>query len=206
MSLIDVPTVSCPANVIMSLRRTVGVTMSPFTLEEQFYKWPGEQWVMSFQMVPMTQRAIASEWIAFGLKLQGTYNQFLMGDPSAKTPRGIATGTPLVNGLNQTGNTLVTDGWTPSQTGIMKAGDYIQIGTGVDAQLYMVTADANSDGSGNANLSIEPSLRTSPANNAAIIVTEPKGLFRLVDNSFSWSVSPGPLYRMSFEAQEVVNA
>lgn len=113
---------------------------------------------------------------------------------------GVATGTPLVNGASQNvtyaaskdtqTQSLITDGWTTSQTGILKAGDVITLAgvnsvnrrtrqsTGSLAQ-FTVTADADSDGSGNATFTISPPIITSgpyqtvtaaPANNAAITV------------------------------------
>ena len=121
---------------------------------------------------------------------------------------GVATGTPLVNGASQevtyaaaTGNTwsqsLVTDGWTNSTTGILKAGDVFTIAgvfavnpvpgegaTGKTAMPYLqqftVLADANSGAStGPATLTVSPPMITSgpfqtvtaaPADNAAITV------------------------------------
>lgn len=104
--------------------------------------------------------------------------------------KGTATGTPLINGASQTGSSLVTDGWTASQTPILKKGDVFTL-AGVHSvnpvsylstgnlQQFTVTADANSDGSGNATLSISPAITTSgayqtvdasPADNAAITV------------------------------------
>lgn len=204
--LITVPTSSCAASVIMTLTRVVGVTASPFTLSEQTFRWPGEAWSLDFQLPVIKGRATASDWITFGIKAEGRFNYFLLGDPSAKEPRGLATGTPVVNGGGQTGNVIVTDGWTPSITGILLKGDYIQIGTGTTARLYMITEDVNSDGSGNATLPIAPALRYSPIDNQAIVVSEPKGLFRMMENSWSWSVLPGQLYRLSFQAVEVINA
>lgn len=204
--LLELPSSSCIASVIMSLKRTVGVTASPFTLEEQKFRWPGEQWMISFQMPPMNNRGTAADWTSFGLSLEGTFGTFLMGDPSARMPRGVATGTPVVMGINQTGNTLITDGWEAGVNGILLKGDYIQLGTGASSKLHMVTQNVNSNGSGVATLTIVPALRSSPADNAPIVVSNPRGLFRLVDNTWSWSVNPGPIYRLSFEAQEVVSA
>lgn len=104
---------------------------------------------------------------------------------------GIATGTPLVNGATQTGASLVTDGWTNSQTGILKKGDVITLAgvfgvnpvTGQSTgklQQFVVTADANSAGGGGAStLAISPSIiatgakktvTASPADDAAITV------------------------------------
>ena len=89
--------------------------------------------------------------------------------------KGVATGTPLVNGATQTGSSLVTDGWTNSTTGILKAGDVFTIAgvysvnpvsgdsTGV-LQEFVVTADANSGSStGPATLAIYPPITTSGA-------------------------------------------
>lgn len=104
--------------------------------------------------------------------------------------KGTATGTPLVNGATQTGTSLVTDGWTNSITGILKTGDVFTLAgvfsvnpvTGTSTgnlQQFTVTADANSDGSGNSTLTISPGITTSgayktvsasPADNAAITV------------------------------------
>lgn len=204
--LVTLPSSYCIGSVIMTLTRVVGLTESPYTLEEQTYRWPGERWSIDFRLPPITNRATASDWMAFGSKLEGKYGRFLIGDPAARLPRGVATGTPLVNGGGATGNTLPTDGWTNSVTGILLKGDYIQLGTGVNSRLHMITEDVNSNGSGEANLSIVPALRVSPADNAPIVVNNPRGLFRLVDNTFAWSVDPGPVYRFSFQATEVLNA
>lgn len=114
---------------------------------------------------------------------------------------GVRTGTPLVNGASQNTTyalskdtwtqTLNTDGWTASTTGILKAGDIFTI-DGVYAvnpvskqstgrlQTFTVTADANSGAStGPAALTISPPIITSgayqtvsaaPADNAPITV------------------------------------
>ncbi|MCP4410087.1 MAG: hypothetical protein GY807_20550 [Gammaproteobacteria bacterium] len=114
---------------------------------------------------------------------------------------GVATGTPLVNGASQnvtydsvkdTGQqSLITDGWTNSTTGILKAGDVFTI-AGVYAvnpvtkatlpflRQFVVKADADSGAStGPATLTISPAIITSgaqqtcsaaPADNAAITV------------------------------------
>ena len=120
---------------------------------------------------------------------------------------GVATGTPLVNGaaqnttyaLSKSTNTqsLITDGWTNSTTGILKAGDVFTIagvfavnpvpGEGTTGktvmpylQQFTVTADADSGATtGPATLTIAPAIITSgpyqtvsaaPADNAAITV------------------------------------
>jgi hypothetical protein len=114
---------------------------------------------------------------------------------------GVNTGTPLVNGANQNttyalskdtiSQTLNTDGWTNSTTGILKHGDVFNIAgvysvnretfesTG-QLQDFVVLADADSGAStGPAALTIRPPIITSgpyqtvnaaPADDAAITV------------------------------------
>jgi hypothetical protein len=113
---------------------------------------------------------------------------------------GVATGTPLVKGAAQVSTyatvkdsntqSLITDGWTASQTGILKAGDVFTL-AGVYAvnpvtkatlnylREFVVISDADSDGTGNATFTISPAIITSgaqqtvsaaPADGAAIVV------------------------------------
>lgn len=88
-------------------------------------------------------------------------------DPDRKTPLDVATGTPLVKGAGQNGNTLAIDGCTPGVTGWLKAGDYFS----VNSELKQFTADASTNGSGEATLAFQPALRNSPEDNAPLTVT-----------------------------------
>lgn len=109
---------------------------------------------------------------------------------------GAYAGTGVVNGANQTGSSIVTNGWTASVTGLLNAGDVITFGgvnnvnpknrqsTGSLAN-FVVTANVNSDSGGNATIPISPALTppsgatsvayqtvsASPANLAAVTVT-----------------------------------
>jgi hypothetical protein len=99
---------------------------------------------------------------------------------------------------------LVIDGATPSVTGWLKAGDYIQLGSAGTSRLHKVLQDVNSDGSGNVTLDIWPHLRSSPADNATVIISNPKGIFRLASNETAWTVSDLLLYGITFGASEVI--
>lgn len=109
---------------------------------------------------------------------------------------GALGGTPLVNTAGQTGASIVTDGWTASVSGVLKQGDCITFanvygitpqtadasGNGASTgqlQQFVVTADVDSDSSGNATIPISPSIITSgafqtvtasPADNAVILI------------------------------------
>lgn len=178
----------------------VAVGESPFTLATQVQLHPGARWLAEVTLPPM-ERADAEEWQTFFLLLEGRYQTFLLGDPLGKTPRGVATGTPKVNGGGQTGNTLATKGWTNSTNNILRTGDYIQVGQ----RLYRVRETANSDGSGNVTLNIWPRLRESPANNDTIITTNCKGTFRLAENSqVLYEADESAIYGIAFTAMEAL--
>lgn len=191
-----------PAMVSITAISAVGVNASPFTFQPQSYAWSGQLWQAEITLPPM-QRADAEAWLAKLVGLNGREGSFLIGPDYANlTPRGTGTGTPLVNGGSQTGYDLVTDGWTTGITGIMKAGDWLQLGSGSSARLYKVMADANSDGGGNATLTLWPKLRSSPANNDAITVSSPVGRFMLASNERGWSIDRASIYGVSFKAVE----
>jgi hypothetical protein len=187
----------------MSGHSTVGRSVSPFTGSQQIYEWPGTWWAVRASLPPMA-RADAERWIAFMLALRGSAGTFLLGDPLGTAPRGVATGTPLVNGASQTGKSLTTKGWTHSITGILKMGDYLQIGTGLTQRLYKNLQDTNSDGTGVAVFDVFPSLRESPADNAAIVLSAAKGLFRMATNDAGWTVDVAKTYGLGFEAIEAI--
>lgn len=191
------------ARIKLVANNIVGVSVSPFTAAQQVYRYSGQYWEADVTLPPM-KREVAEYWISFLLKLNGSYGTFLLGDPNGISARGVATGSPLVNGGSQTGNELVTDGWTPSIGGILKAGDYIQLGSGSTAKLHKVLDDVNSDSSGNATLTIFPDLRSSPADNAAIVVSSPKGVFRLSSTQAIWDVNEASIYGITFGAREAL--
>lgn len=181
----------------------VGVSMSPFTLQQQVQAHQGQLWAANVRLKTMA-RADAEAWIAALLSLNGRYGTFLLGDPSATSPRGIATGTPKIDGASQTGQELSTKGWTGTQTGILVAGDWIQLGSSTTQRIYRVMKTVNSDSGGKATLDIWPRLRESPANDAAITLTSTKGVFRLAENVMAWSVDAIALYGIEFGAAEAI--
>ena len=184
-------------------RAVVGLSESPFTGQSQVQEYAG-QWLEAELSLPPMTRPQAEYWTAFLLKLNGLRGTFLLGDPAGKKPRGVATGTPVVNGAGQTGNALITNGWTISTTGILLAGDYIQLGTGATARLYKVLDDANSDGAGAATLTLWPSLRTSPGSGAAVVVNNTVGLFRLVSNEMVWNIGEAINYGLVIASREAL--
>ena len=176
---------------------------SPFTFSGQAFAYAGQMWQADITL-PAMKRSDAEQWVSWLISLRGQYGTFLLGDFVGGTARGVATGTPVVNGAGQSGGTLNVTGATVSTTGWLKAGDYIQLGSAGSSKLHKVLQDANSDASGNVSLDIWPHLRSSPSNSATVVVSNAKGIFRLASNETAWTVSDLLLYGITFGAVEVL--
>lgn len=138
---ISLPSAPGYRRVSIQPRSAVGIYASPFTYQQQTYAHQGQMWTGEFELPPMS-RAEAAPWVAALTSLNGVEGTFCFGDPAWATPRGTATGTPVVKGASQTGYDLITDGWTASIEAL-KRGDWVQIGLGSSARLYQVMNDAN---------------------------------------------------------------
>jgi hypothetical protein len=200
---LDLPSHTGLRAIELRATNAVAYSRSPFTFAGQAFAYPGQMWQADVTLPPM-KRADAEQWVAWLVSLRGQLGTFLMGDPIGETARGVATGTPLVNGADQTGGSLVIDGATTSVTGWLKAGDYIQLGSNGTSRLHKVLADANSNGSGGVTLDIWPHIRTAPADNAVVTVSNTVGCWRLASNESSWSVNEASIYGIRFTAMEAV--
>ncbi len=190
-------------NITLRAVNTVGLTQSPFTYAQQAVAHSGQRWEVDVTL-PAMNRADAEQWVAFLISLRGQLGTFTLGDPVGASPRGSAGGTPLVNGASQIGGTLAIDGCTASQTGWLKAGDYIQLGTAGSATLHKVLADVDSNGSGQVSVDIWPYIRTAPSDNASVTLTNTVGRFRLASNTQNWSIRDTALYGITFGGVEAI--
>ena len=113
-----------------------------------------------------------------------------------------------MNVKGATGLNLKTSG---SNSGGIKKGDYLGVlgaasTTANPVQLVMAVEDAT-ETSGSPNqyaVQTEPKLRSTLANGHFVIFQNPKGLFRLQDNTVDWSADRTSLYGISFSCIEVV--
>lgn len=129
-----------------------------------------------------------------GLVAKGLGFDWFMTQNAPTFTTGTQGGTPLVNGANQTGSSIITNGWTAAAAPRLNAGDVITFAgvhrinpltrqsTG-DLRQFVVTANVSSDGSGNATIPIAcvdgdgitlagpyQTVDVSPANGAAVSV------------------------------------
>ena len=199
---LTLPTATGIVTQNFSLTRAVAVTTSPFTFQTQVHQHQGEFWRTVISLPPML-RANANIWLSFLLQLRGRRGTFKIGDQDAKTITGVATGTIRVNGASQTGNQVALDGFANSTNNVFKAGDYIQIGS----YLYMVIEDVNSNSSGEANVKIEPALRSSIEtinDDTTVIYSNTTTLMRLDTNELGWQTDKVSKYGICFSASEAL--
>jgi len=132
---------------------------------------------------------------AFLLAQEGESETFQMQLPDKNTPSGAWSGTPLVSGGSQCGNTLDIDGASVSVTDWGKAGDIFTVAG--DSKVYMLTEDCNSDGGGAVTLTFIPELQTTPADNAAITSSNVQFTVALTNPENMYDIQPGELYSIN---------
>jgi hypothetical protein len=199
MTAIDMPNTPGFTSCRFGLETNTQTFTSPLTKATQRLLLGGARWIATYSL-PAMNRTQASNWKAFFDLLEGGVNTFNAFDPDCTTPRGAATGTPLVNGGSQTGSSLITDGWSASIIAL-KAGDYFS----VNSELKRATADATTNGSGQVTISFKPALRSSPSDNAPITVQKPTCTMVLADDMQGiWDCNHNGIYLpKSFTAFEV---
>jgi hypothetical protein len=201
-NLCALPTTPGPAEIEVGMNDSAAVVTSPFTRVEQVQRWPGADfWDATVTLPPLT-RAQAWAWEGFLAELRGKGNIFQLSDPRAVAPLGTPKGAPVAatlttNNLPMT-TTLLTRGWTASVARLLLPGDHFQLGY----RLHRVCGMVQSDSSGNATLSIWPSLREQPADGTALVLARPLGLFRLAQNRRSIHWSPAQATTISFPCVE----
>ena len=163
---------------------------SPLSRSRQTKEILGARWVVQMYWNAVNE----TEGILFEnlkTRLSGMSGRVYMWHMKHEAPRGIGTGTPLIKtGAAINAVSIATKGWTINQTGILLEGDLI----GINGQVVIVTADANSDGAGDATLAIKPPLHAAAEVNDAITVTKPTATFMLEnDDAMQIIWSPGGL-------------
>lgn len=180
---------------------SVGVKRNPFTYRTFTQEHTGQVWGASIKLPTMT-REQAAAWQSWIIALNGQRGTFLLGDPMAQQPQGVAQGIPQTDGVTLSGTQEInTQGWAASTPTILAAGDYMQIGQ----RLYRVLFSEDSDGSGKATFTIFPRIRETLPNATQIITVRPKGLFRLATNVIDiYSLRDSRFFDFSFDAVEAI--
>jgi hypothetical protein len=188
---LNTPTTIGIESIELRAVNAVAVSQSPFTYKQQVISHGGQKWEASVT-IPSVHRDKAAEWKAMLVGLKGQVGTFLLGDPDYATPQGTVSSCTLTGNAGDETVAVV-------MTGTLKAGDYIQLGSGSSAKLHQVLLDQDGDG----GLEIWPALR-SDYTAAPVVFNNPKGVFRLSNNVTSWSINNASIYGISFEAVEAL--
>lgn len=173
---------------------------SPLNRATQRLELAGQRWRATFTL-PKMNKAQAAEWIAFFMKCKGRANTFTAYDPDWKTNLGAWSGTPLVKGSGQTGNSIIIDGCPANVTNWGKTGDYFNL----EGRLRRLTANANTNGSGETTLYFEPPIYTAPADNAALTCNPATcTMIMTSDTGGDWNSNQNTIYdEKTFSAYEI---
>lgn len=188
---LDTPTTIGIESIELRAVNAVATSQSPFTYKQQIISHGGQKWEAAVT-IPSVHRDKAAQWKAMLVGLKGQTGTFLLGDPDYATPQGTVSSCVLSGSAGSETATVV-------MTGTLKAGDYIQLGSGPSAKLHQVLLDQDGDGT----LELWPSLR-SDYTSSTVTFNSPKGVFRLSTNVTSWSINNASTYGISFEAVEAV--
>lgn len=184
----------------------VAVSESPYSFSPEVQVHQGQRWMASITCPPL-ERANAEQVAAWMLKLNGREGTFLIGDSFAIAPRGTWAGTPVIDVAGSPtvtllrGDALPLRGLTSGAT--IKAGDYVQIGTGSSARLYKSLDDATAPGTGRVSLTVWPRIQIEPADGTAATFSDAKGLFRMNQNRNGWNIDTLRLWGLTFDAMSV---
>ena len=130
-------------------------------------KSQGAQFFSFTVQTPPMSSAEHKEVMGFLAAQRGQFDAFQIVLPNISTPAGSVTGNPLnvnTSSADAGDKSVAVDGGVNRQTGYLKKGDVIRFTTksGVPTQLgtkvYVLTADADTNGSGQTTLNFEPGL------------------------------------------------
>jgi hypothetical protein len=113
--------------------------------------------------------------------------------------RGVQTTTTATTGTTQTSNRLYVKGLPASTSGLLKAGDMVQIG----GQINQLTAPLDSNAAGLGVLICGNPWR-SPADNAPVIVNTPMCKMQLASDTIDIETGPGQFSPFQLELVEVI--
>lgn len=134
---------------------------------------PAAYWSMATALTTLFVRSVAEPALKGFIAAIANFEIYVDQNVQAQTV-GAYAGTGVVNGANQTGSNLVTNGWTASITNLLNIGDVITLPSVFAAnpqnltstgalQNFVVTGQVNSDSGGNATIPIYPAITTSGA-------------------------------------------
>jgi hypothetical protein len=201
---LDLPALRFVNAFRFDLLRTVAVSSSPFTGQQQVYEWPAALWQCAFEVMAKAG-AESAALDAFALSLRGRVGTVMIGPRHAPRPRGTA----LTSGVTVFAGGAVAGAREIGLAGLgagrtLLTGDYLQVGAGAAARLHMAVETATGDGSGAAWVTVEPPLRAAYANGTAVTLVAPKVAMRSTLDRFDAPLGPSGIRTCAFSFVEAL--
>ena len=148
---------------------------------------PAQRWEFTLKSVPLYPDIGRQVW-AFITALNGRFTPFDVVIPAYSQPRGVASGAPTVRTAAEAGVTSVAmQGFSGPVVGQLLTGDYVRFGN--HSKVYMITADVNSNVSGQLTLPIYPQLARPVTLGTPLIVNNVPFTVRQVRDMQEFNVS-----------------
>jgi hypothetical protein len=174
-------------SINLRLVRSVAVTESAFSYEQQAHDFGGARWEAEISLPPLTHSEARSVE-AFLVGLKGRSGTFTFGHP-LHTHSGTFALASATAVRDETISVVTTDS--------VSAGNYFQLGN----YLYMITEDISS---GTSDIDIQPPMREVIASSTALDFTLPKSTWRLAANDIGWSTDAASLYGFTIPCVEAL--
>ena len=176
----------------------VGVTESERTGYQQVQVWDYDKWGATVSLPPMTMEQ-AGLWQSFFLRLHGREGTFYLTDVS-QPPSLTVNGTLRAN-VPQ-GSYDLSVQLPTGTTGAVRAGEYVQIGSGAASKLYQITEPAVISSANRLTVGIWPRLKVAATSGAVINFSNPRGVFRMKRNDVTWNANQSYRSQSTFVCEE----
>ena len=152
--------------------------------------------------LPPLSKDDAMDVFAFLKKQQNSFDKFDFTYPITNRGANRTQTDIVVNGSHSVGdNTIALSGFDNSTSNVLKAGDLIKFAN--HTKIYMVEADLTSDSSGNATVTISPSIIATLANSEAVTVDQPN--FKVyLDSDVLYTTDASGLFLITFSLRECI--
>ena len=164
-------------------------------------KYGSQYYLLDISLPPLSKND-AMDVFAFLKKQQNSFDKFDYQYPITNRGANISQTDIVVNGSHSVGdNTIALSGFDNSTSNVLKAGDLIKFAN--HTKIYMVEADLTSDSSGNATVTISPSIIDTLANSEAVTVDQPN--FKVYLNSdVLYTTDASGLFSITFSLRECI--
>ena len=152
--------------------------------------------------LPPLSKDDSMDVFAFLKKQQNSFDKFDYTYPITNRGANRTQTDIVVNGSHSVGDsTIALSGFDNSTSNVLKAGDVIKFAN--HDKVYMVESNLTSDSSGNATVTISPSIIATLANSEAVTVDQPN--FKVYLNSdILYTTNTSGLFSISFTLRECI--